>query len=363
MKVAEGRTPGDLAGQLLEARACLWKAAARLPAERWSESATPAYSPVGWHLGHVATTQARWLLPGDPLAGRFGAFFDPVQTAKVVRGELPSPDDLRTFLGQVLDRCRERLRTGPLPTLPGLPPEFLVQHVAQHELQHAEHIQVIAALFAGRLHRGAVVAQVSEPQPIEFPAGLDGMLGSDDAAEAYDNERLPQRVQVKPFWIDGSPATVGDYAEFVEAGGYGEKSFWSEDGWRWREERGVTEPLGWDDAPEQHPVSCLSWYEADAYARYRGARLPTEAEWEAARRAGLHGCGQVWEWTSSWFEPYPGFRAYPYDGYSTPWFGTHRVLRGGSWATHPRLRRPSFRNWYEPGFREIPAGVRCAGDL
>jgi formylglycine-generating enzyme required for sulfatase activity len=72
----------------------------------------------------------------------------------------------------------------------------------------------------------------------------------------------------------------------------------------------------------------------------------------------------VWEWTSSWFEPYPGFRPYPYAGYSTPWFnGTHRVLRGASWATAQRLCRPTFRNWYEPGFREIPAGFRCAGDL
>ena len=126
---------------------------------------------------------------------------------------------------------------------------------------------------------------------------------------------------------------------------------------------GDTTPFGWGDAPAHHPVSCLSWFEADAYARYRGGRLPSEPEWEAARRAGLPGCGQVWEWTSSWFEPYPGFKAYPYDGYSTPWFGTHNVLRGGSWATHARLKRPSFRNWYERGFREIPAGVRCAGGL
>jgi iron(II)-dependent oxidoreductase len=363
MRVAEGRTADGLAGQLLEARAFLWKAVARLAPERWLERVSPAYSPVGWHLGHVAVTQARWLLPRDPLADRFGPFFDPVQTAKETRGELPAPDELRAFLGQVLDRARERLRTGPLPTVPGLPPEYLVHHVAQHELQHAEHVQVIAALLTQRLHRGAVVAEVCDPVPVQFPAGVDLVIGSEDAAEAYDNERPPRPVHVAPFWIEGSPATVGDYADFVEAGGYREKSFWTEEGWRWREERAVAEPLGWGDAPEHHPVSCLSWFEADAYARFRGARLPTEVEWEAARRAGLPGSGQVWEWTSSWFEPYPGFSPYPYEGYSAPWFGTHKVLRGGSWATHPRLKRPSFRNWYEPGFREIPAGVRCAGGL
>jgi gamma-glutamyl hercynylcysteine S-oxide synthase len=362
MKVAEGRSTG-LAGQLTEARAFLWKAAARLPPERWSERPSQAYSPVGWHLGHVAATQARWLLPGDPLADRFGGFFDPSLTAKTSRVELPAPDDLRGFLAQVLGRVRERLQTRPPPAFPGLPADFLVRNVAQHELQHAEHVQVVAALCDGRLQRGALLAEVREPERIELRRGFDVALGNDDEAEAYDNERPPYRVHIAPFWIDAAPATVSQFSEFVEAGGYQEKRFWSEDGWRWREEHAVTAPLGWGDALEEHPVSCLSWFEADAYARYRGSRLPTEAEWETARRAGLPGSGQVWEWTSSWFEPYSGFRSYPYERYSTPWFGTHKVLRGGSWATHPRIKRASFRNWYEPGFREIPAGVRCAGGL
>ncbi|HWE26253.1 MAG TPA: SUMF1/EgtB/PvdO family nonheme iron enzyme [Myxococcales bacterium] len=363
MKVAEGRTADRLVGQLVEARAFLWKAAAKVALDRWADSATPSYSPVGWHLGHVAVAQARWLLPGDSVGERYGAFFDPAQTAKIARGDLPSPDELRAFLAQVLDRARERLKTGPLPEIPSLPADFLVRHVAQHELQHGEHVQVIAALFENRLHRGAVLAKVGEPSPIEFRSGIDALLGNEDASEAYDNERPPRTVRVAPFWIDSGPATVSEYAEFVDAGGYRDKALWTEEGWRWREQNGVTVPLGWGDAPAHHPVSCLSWFEAEAYARFREARLPTEMEWEAARRAGLPGWGQVWEWTSSCFEPYPGFRAYPYDGYSTPWFGTHKVLRGGSWATHPRLKRPTFRNWHEPGFREIPAGVRCAGGL
>jgi len=258
---------------------------------------------------------------------------------------------------------RDRLQTRPAPALADLPPDFLVRHVAQHELQHAEHIQVIAALCEGRLHRGALLAEVREPARLQFPGGAAASLGSDDAAEAYDNERPAHPVRVAPFWIDASPVTVWQFAAFVDEGGYREERCWSPEGWRWRAERSIDGPLGWPDAPPDHPVSCISWFEADAYARWRGARLPTEAEWEVARRAGLPGCGQVWEWTSSWFEPFEGFRAYPYEEYSKPWFGTHKVLRGGSWATHPRLRRPSFRNWYEPGFREIPAGVRCAGGM
>jgi ergothioneine biosynthesis protein EgtB len=351
------------AAQLLEARAFLLKATGRLPADRWSERPSPAYSPVGWHLGHVAAMQARWLLPGDPAGERFGGFFDPTQTAKPARAQGPSPEDLRAWLAEVLDKVRERLRTRPAQVIDGLPAEFLVRHLAQHELQHAEHVQVIAALLQGRLQRGALLAEVREPARLEFPAGASASIGSDDAAEAYDNERPAHRVRLAPFWIDAVPVTVCEFGDFVDAGGYREERFWSPEGWQWRAANGVEMPLGWPDAPPNHPVSCISWFEADAYARWREARLPTEAEWEAARRAGLPGCGQVWEWTSSWFEPYEGFWSYPYDGYSTPWFGTHKVIRGGSWATHPRLKRPSFRNWYEPGFRELPAGVRCAGGL
>ena len=363
MSAPQGAKGEGPAGQLLEARAFLLKACGRLPAERWTDRPSPSYSPVGWHLGHVAAMQARWLLPGDPVGERFGGFFDPAQTAKNVRADIPAGEDVRAWLDEVLQRVRERLRTRAPPALPGLPPDFLIRHVAQHELQHAEHVSVIAALCAGRLHRGALLAEVREPARLEFPAGATATIGSDDAAEAYDNERLAHAARLEPFWIDATPATVREFAEFVDAGGYREPGLWTDEGWRWRSVNGIDMPLGWPDAPPDHPVSCISWFEADAYARWREARLPTEAEWEAARRVGLPACGQVWEWTSSWFEPYPGFRPYPYEGYSTPWFGTHKVLRGGSWATHPRLRRPTFRNWYEPGFREIPAGVRCAGGV
>ena len=363
MRLLQGLTGEGLAAQLLQARAYLLKATARLPEDRWAERPAPGYSPIGWHLGHVAAIQARWLLPGDAVGLRFGASFDPTSTSKSDRHDLPAAAELRAWLEEILQRVRERLRGGPPPLVDGLPSDFLVRNVAQHELQHAEHVQVIAALCLGRLHRGAPVAEVREPARIVFGAGTTGIVGSEDAAEAYDNERPAHLVKLPPFWIDASPTTVGEFGDFVDAGGYRDEQYWSPEGWRWRNANAVDAPLGSPDAPAHHAISCISWFEADAYARWRGARLPSEAEWEVARRAGLPGCGQIWEWTSSWFEPYPGFRAYPYEGYSTPWFGTHRVLRGGSWATHPRLKRPTFRNWYEPGFREIPAGVRCAGEV
>src|SRR5205807_8019435 len=158
MKAAEGRTADGPAGQLVEARAFLLKALARIPADRWSESPSPSYSPVGWHLGHVAATQARWLLPGDPVAERFGGFFDPSQTSKTERSDLPAPEQLLEYLGETLETVRRRLWDRAVPAVRGLPHDFLVHSIAQHELQHGEHVRVIAALCERRLQRAAPAA-------------------------------------------------------------------------------------------------------------------------------------------------------------------------------------------------------------
>jgi iron(II)-dependent oxidoreductase len=340
-----------LARQLQDARRFFEQALASLPEERWGERPNGAYSPVGWHAGHVAAIQARFLLGEDrwPL-------FDPFRTDKDERTALPPPPELRRWLAEVAARVEQ---CDDFPRIDGLPADFLVRHVAQHELQHAEHVQVIAALCEGRLHR------MAPPLPLRSAGRLERgcaivWIGSADAAEAYDNERRRYAVLLAPHWLDRAPVSVAEFREFVDAGGYRDESCWTREGWAWVQRSGARAPLGFDAQHPQAPVSCVSWFEADAYARARSARLPTEAELESAQLAPLG----VWEWTSSWFEPYPGFRPYPYDGYSTPWFnGTHRVLRGASWATAERLRRPTFRNWYEPGFREIPAGFRCAGDL
>ncbi|MGH9037205.1 MAG: SUMF1/EgtB/PvdO family nonheme iron enzyme, partial [Acidimicrobiia bacterium] len=215
-------------------------------------------------------------------------------------------------------------------------------------------------------------------------------------------------VEVAPFWIDTTPVTNRAYAEFVAAGGYHVPRWWSEVGWKWRMEADLTAPEFWQPEgdgsysllrygeriplPLAEPVQHVCFHEAEAYAAWAGKRLPTEAEWEkaASRIPDGHAnlgqrhfgpapvgaypggasawgveqmLGDVWEWTASDFLPYPGFASFPYKEYSEVFYGSdYKVLRGGSWATHPRAVRTTFRNWDYPIRRQIFAGFRCARD-
>ena len=241
---------------------------------------------------------------------------------------------------------------------------------------------------------------------VEIPAG-EFEMGS-NRINVLDCESQAHRLFLESYSIDRYPVTCGEYRRFMAESGYQNPEFWSEPGWQWLQTHQVSQPLYWQDATEwdDRPVCGVTWYEADAYARFVGKRLPTEAEWEKAatwdanrgqkrlypwgsetpsaktcnhnNRVGhttpvnacpdgqsAYGCfemlGNVWEWTDSWFQGYPGFESFPYTGFSQAFFdGQHRVLRGGSWATRPWALRGSIRNWYYPWIRQILAGFRCA---
>jgi ergothioneine biosynthesis protein EgtB len=184
---------------------------------------------------------------------------------------------------------------------------------------------------------------------------------------------------VPEFEIDAQAVTWAQYSEFVEDGGYDERRFWSDEGWEWVQREGRRTPRHVDQirhgvlahrggnmvrVPLQQPAVHVSWYEADAWCRWAGRRLPAEVEWEAAAHQGASRgfrWGDVWEWTASTFRPYPGFVADPYRDYSQPWFGTHKVLRGASFATRARMRSAKFRNFYRPERDDVFCGFRsCA---
>jgi iron(II)-dependent oxidoreductase len=282
--------------------------------------------------------------------------------------------------------------------------------VLQHEHQHRETMLATLQLRDALYPTPPAPPLAGDPGvagEIAVPAGAHA-IGTDDDPWAYDNERPAHVVDVDPFRIDTVPVTNRAYLDFVRGGGYRDDTAWSDAGRAWRDEARLEHPQfwreeadgtflrrrfgRWEPLPPDEPVQHVCWYEAEAYARAHDRRLPTEAEWEIAAAGasaqaanlggnrwgpdpvGSHpggvssrGChqmlGDVWEWTASEFTGYPGFRAFPYREYSEVFFDDgYRVLRGGSWATHPIAVRTTFRNWDHPIRRQIFAGFRCARD-
>ncbi|HWI72287.1 MAG TPA: SUMF1/EgtB/PvdO family nonheme iron enzyme [Baekduia sp.] len=323
----------------------------------------PIMSPLVWDLGHIAAYEDLWLAHRHAgmalLRPDLAALYDAFETPRAVRGDLEilGRDDAIAYMSEVRARTLAALElTGPDPVLHEM--------VLQHELQHTETMRQAMAI-AGLLPPGEPslpsLATGAEAW-LRVPAGTYALGASGDVF-SYDNERPRHAVHVDGFAIARRPVTNATWLRFVEGGGYVRREWWSAEGWAWKEEYDITHhasvAAGDPDAPACH----VSWFEAEALARWCGARLPTEAEWEKAAER-LDGVRLVWEWTASTFGGYPGFEPHPYREYSEVFFGDqYRVLRGGSWATHPRVATTTFRNWDLPERRQIFAGVRLARDL
>jgi iron(II)-dependent oxidoreductase len=400
---------------------------------------SPLMSPIVWDLGHIANFEEQWSIraldPQAPVpdeARTRDYIYDASSHPRASRKDLPLPSraGALAYLHEVRQRTWRRLEQVSFdPSDPLLADGYVYKMLAQHEAQHSETIlqtiQLIADLVYEPGRRQEPPAAIVPPDAAYavVPAG-PFVMGTDDRTWAYDNERPAHVVELPSYRIDLAPVTNAQYLAFVLDGGYRRRELWSDEGWLWLMDARVPHPGRWVRAADgswseraygrlgplvpDRPVIHVSWHEAQAYARWAGKRLPTEAEWEKAAAWDLEkrvarrypwgdtpptddhanldqrtfapsavgsyplgrsffGCyemlGDVWEWTASDFAPYPGFTAFPYREYSEVHFGRgHKVLRGGSWATQPIAVRNTFRNWDFPERRQIFAGFRCAAD-
>lgn len=317
----------------------------------------PVMSPLVWDLAHIAAYEDLWAvsrLAGEPLLRPdLAALYDAFETPRPVRGTVELLD--RPGALAYLEAVRERT----LGVLDRIGPSELHELVLRHELQHTETMRQAMAL-GGLLPEGEPTLGEQPGADLETVAIDAGpfVLGAAADGFAYDNERPAHEVELAAFRIGRRPITNATWLTFAEGGGYERREWWSEEGWAWKEEYDIHAHPGSLAGPPAQPVLCLTWFEADAFARSCSCRLPTEAEWERAS-ASIQGVGQAWEWTSTVFSGYPGFVAHPYREYSEVFFDRgYYVLRGGSWATAPRVATPTFRNWDLPQRRQIFSGVR-----
>jgi len=367
------RAIDTLSSDLVAARDHFALITAGIDGERLLGPRLAIVNPPLWEIGHVGWFQEHWCLRWP--IGRDSAtslapsilpnadkLYDSSNVVHDTRWDLPLPSlaATRAYLAQVLEKTLERLAREPENERL----RYFVRLVTLHEDMHAEALHYTHQTLAypepefGSSHWGQTLRSVpAGPGPDLDFAGGSFRLGAERSEECFvfDNEKWAHDVQLAPFAIAPRPVTNAEYLEYVEQTGAAPRH-WQRFGQRsdgvWLERRfDAMQPLD-PDAPVRH----VDWNEAQAYCRWAGRRLPTEAEW--TRAAGEMRWGEVWEWTSSTFAPFPGFSADPYADYSQPWFNTHKVLKGASFATPRRLAHPAFRNFFVAERADVFAGFR-----
>ena len=432
MSLAEHYPSDLLARWVSDARQKTFDLVADLSDEQMMGPALSIVNPPLWESGHHAWFQSRWGLREAcgqaPPREDEDALYDSIAIAHDTRWDLllPSRAETLVYMAEVRDRVLDAL------SAPDVSEEVLyhVLYSTLHEDMHCEaHTYTRQThgypppAFSDRVAASSPVP--SEPAPGDaFVEGGTFWFGSrEDEPFVFDNEKWAHPVAREPFEISRQTVTQAEYLAFVEDGGYARDELWCEEGRTWREQEDARHPVHWKqeggwlrrhfdrwvDLEPDLPVIHVNWYEANAYCRWAGRRLPTEAEWEAAASTdsedghseskprfpwgdevpspdtanldwGRMGCleagalpagdstvgcrqmiGNLWEWTSDAFCPFPAFTPDPYVEYSEPWFETRKSMRGGCWATRSRLIRTNYRNFQTPDRRDIWVGFRtCA---
>lgn len=449
MKAQSSVANGQLIEALKEARARTLELVDDLNDKQLVGPRIKIVNPLRWEIGHLAWFQEFWVLrhlaKQPPILKQGDELYDSARVAHDTRWDLPllERDKTLVYMERVLERviAQASFESRSLKDAEGYDQEYFLNLVLLHEQMHDEAITYTRQTLSYPTPTLAVTNKVRFAEDDEALgqtsddlardaqiAGGKFILGSPHEERfIFDNEQLAHDVEIAPFAISKTAVSNGQFRNFVEDRGYKRSELWTAEGWQWRTDVGAEHPVYWrregndwlrrnfDEwvaLEERLPVIHVNWYEASAYCRWAGRRLPTEAEWEMSasteptangqgltthkrrypwgddlatpERANLDwramgclpvdalpagdsafGCrqmiGNVWEWTASDFNPYPGFVAGPYKEYSEPWFGDHKVLRGGCWVTRSRLIHNCYRNFYTPDRRDVWAGFRtCA---